>query len=131
MRQPQTLAHALSDSPVGQLAWSGQLFGDALDPDEILTNVSIYWFTNTSASAARNYYENRDYAEHDKPTTAPIGLASFAFDFRPIRKFAERDHSNIVSWNEYDRGGHWAAHDAPDLLIGDIRQFFRTFQRSR
>ena len=51
----------------------------------------------------------------------PIGLASFAYDFRPIRKFAERDHANIVSWSEYDRGGHWAAHDAPDLLIDDIR----------
>lgn len=133
MRQPQTLAHALSDSPAGQLAWSGQLFGDALSADEILTNVSIYWFTNTSASSARNYYENnhsenKDYADSGTPTTAPIGLASFAFDFRPIRKFAERDHSNIVSWNEYDRGSHWATHDAPDLLIGDIRRFFRTLR---
>ena len=41
-----------------------------------------------------------------------------------MRKFAERDHTNIVSWNEYDRGSHWAAHDAPDLLVDDIRQFF-------
>ena len=58
-------------------------------------------------------------------TTVPMGLASFAYDFKPIRKFAERDHSNIVHWNDYDRGGHWAAHDAPDLLLGDIRAFFR------
>jgi hypothetical protein len=55
----------------------------------------------------------------------PIGLASFAYDFRPIRKSAERDHANIVSWSEFDRGSHWATHDAPDLLVGDIRQFFR------
>ena len=54
-----------------------------------------------------------------------MGLASFAFDFRPIRRFAERDHANIVSWSEFDRGSHWAAHDAPDLLLGDLRQFFR------
>jgi epoxide hydrolase len=58
----------------------------------------------------------------------PIGLASFANDFRPIRKFAERDFTNILSWSEFDRGGHWAAHDAPDLLVGDIRQFFRRFR---
>ena len=126
--QPQTIAHALADSPAGQLAWSGQLFGDALSPDEILTNVSIYWLTNTAASAARFYYENK-HAEHPtEPTTAPIGLASFAYDFRPIRRFAERDHANIVSWSEFDRGSHWAAHDAPDLLTGDIRQFFRAFR---
>ncbi len=122
--QPQTIAHALADSPAGQLAWSGQLLGNALTPDEILTNVSIYWFTNTSASSARFYYENKHVPQPTGPTTVPIGLASFAFDFRPLRRFAERDHTNIVSWNEYDRGSHWAAHDAPDLLIADIKQFF-------
>ena len=126
--QPQTIAHALADSPAGQIAWSGQLFGEALSPDEILTNVSIYWLTNTAASAARFYYENKHAALPTGPTTVPIGLASFAFDFRPIRKFAERDHTNIVSWSEFDRGSHWAAHDATDLLIGDIRQFFRRFR---
>jgi pimeloyl-ACP methyl ester carboxylesterase len=129
--QPQTLAHALADSPAGQLAWSGQLFGpagEALSADEILTNASIYWLTNTAASAARFYYENARAENPTEPTTIPVGLASFADDFRPIRKFAERDHKNIVSWSEFDRGGHWAAHDAPDLLTGDIRQFFRRFR---
>jgi pimeloyl-ACP methyl ester carboxylesterase len=126
--QPQTIAHALADSPAGQLAWSGQLFGEALRPDEILTNASIYWLTNTAASAARFYYENKHAEQPTGPTTVPIGLASFAFDFRPIRKFAERDHANIVHWSEYDRGSHWAAHDAPDLLLDDIRRFFRRFR---
>lgn len=124
MAQPQTIAHALADSPVGQLAWSGQLFGESVSPDDILTNVSIYWLTNTGASAARFYYENAQHTEPAEQTSVPIGLASFAFDFRPIRKFVDRDHGNVVSWNEYDRGSHWAAHDAPDLLVGDIRQFF-------
>jgi epoxide hydrolase len=123
--QPQTIAHALADSPAGQLAWSGQLFGNALSQDHIVTNVAIYWLTNTAASAARFYYENKHADQPTEPTTVPMGLASFAFDFRPIRRFAERDHSNIVSWSEFDRGGHWAAHDAPDLLVGDLRQFFR------
>ncbi|TDB89852.1 epoxide hydrolase [Actinomadura sp. KC216] len=128
--QPQTLAHALADSPSGQLAWIGQLLGDAVEPDELLTIASLFWFTNTSASSARFYFENRDWfathqgQNHNARTTVPIGLASFAYDFKPIRKFAERDHSNIVHWNDYDRGGHWAAHDATDLLIGDIREFF-------
>jgi epoxide hydrolase len=126
--KPQNLAHALADSPAGQLAWSGQLFGNVLSADEILTNVAIYWLTNTAASSARFYYENHHSERSTEPTTVPTGLASFAYDFTPIRRFAERDHSNIVSWNEYDRGSHWATHDAPDLLIGDIREFYRRFR---
>ena len=121
--QPQTIAHALADSPSGQLAWIVQLLAGQ-DPDVILTNASIYWFTNTGASSARFYYENHHAESSSEPTTVPIGLASFAFDMKTVRRFAERDHKNIVSWNVYDRGGHWAAHDAPDLLIGDIKEFF-------
>jgi hypothetical protein len=123
--KPQNLAHALADSPAGQLAWIGQLLGEAVSPDVVVTNATIYWLTNTGASSARFYYEDA-HAEHPtEPTTVPLGLASFALDFTPLRRLAERDHKNIVSWNEYDRGGHWAAHDAPDLLVSDIRQFFR------
>jgi pimeloyl-ACP methyl ester carboxylesterase len=131
--QPQTLAHALADSPAGGLAWIGQLLADVMPTDELLTIASLFWFTNTSASAARFYFENRAwFATHaggreGNVTSVPIGLASFAFDFRPIRRFAERDHGNIVHWNTYDRGGHWAAHDAGDLLVRDIREFFRRF----
>jgi len=125
--KPQNVAHALADSPAGQLAWSAQLLSGTSE-DHVLTNVSIYWLTNTSASANRMYYED-GHAEHPtEPTTAPIGLASFANDFKPLRRFAERDHRNIVSWNNYDRGGHWAAQDAPDLLLHDIRQFFRSLR---
>jgi pimeloyl-ACP methyl ester carboxylesterase len=123
---PQTLAHALADSPVGQLGWNAQLLGDGLDPDYVLTNVTIYWLTNTAASAARLYYE--DFHATDKPTTpttVPLGLANFQNDFQSMRPFAERDHQNIVSWNFYDRGSHHATQDAPDLLIADIRGFFQ------
>ncbi|GAB2683791.1 epoxide hydrolase family protein [Nocardia thraciensis] len=121
--QPSTIAHGLSDSPAGQLAWSGQLLG-TLDPDDILTNVAIYWFTNTSASSARFYYENAKGEHAAAPTTVPIGLASFGYDFKPPRKFAERDHANIVQWNEYAEGGHWAAYEVPEVLAADIRGFF-------
>ena len=123
-QQPQTLAHALADSPVGLIGWNGQLFGDAVDPDFVLTNLAIYWFTRTSASSARFYYENA-HAEHPtEPTTVPIGLASFAGDFQSIRRFVDRDHKNVASWNVYDVGGHYAAHQAPDVLVDDIRQFY-------
>ncbi|GGS91181.1 hypothetical protein GCM10010156_56860 [Planobispora rosea] len=130
--KPQNLAHALADSPAGQLAWIGQLLGEAVDPDVVLTNATIYWMTNTAASSARLYYEDQHSEQHPGgPTTVPIGLAAFAHDFTPVRRFAERDHRNIVSWNEFERGSHWAAHDAPDLLVGDLRQFFRGLRTSR
>ncbi|MCP2343003.1 epoxide hydrolase family protein [Actinomadura rupiterrae] len=126
--QPQTLAHALADSPAGQLAWIGQLLGALPDPDVLLTNATIYWLTNTAASSARFYYENHHADRDTTPTTFPIGLSSFAFDFRPLRRFAERDHKNIVAWTEHDRGSHWSAHDAPDLLVDDLRAFYRDFR---
>lgn len=141
-QQPQTLAFALSDSPVGLLGWNAQLFGSSLDKDFILANVAIYWLTGTAASATRCYYEDAHTDQSlSGPTTAPTGLAMFAGDFQSIRRFAERDHKNIVSWNSYppganstpsapesprtrDAGGHYAAHEATDLLVDDIRQFF-------
>jgi pimeloyl-ACP methyl ester carboxylesterase len=134
-QQPQTLAFALADSPAGLLAWNAQLFGESNDPDFILANVALYWLTGTAGSAIRFYYEDAHTTEKpDGPTTTPTGLAMFAGDFQSIRRFADRDHSNIVSWNSYDPGlpaggprdaaGHYAAHQATDLLIGDIRQFF-------
>ena len=124
--QPQNLAHALADSPAGQLAWSYQLFGDAVDPDFVLTTVAIYWFTRTAASSMRFYREDRLSAAEapQGPTTVPLALASFADDFSGIRRFAERDHHNLVSWTEFDRGGHYPAHEVPDLLVGDLRRFF-------
>ncbi|MFL5750806.1 MAG: epoxide hydrolase family protein [Chloroflexota bacterium] len=124
--QPQTLAYAINDSPLGLLAWNGQLLGEDLDPDFALDNVMLYWLTGTAASAARLYYENA-HAENrpTAPTTAPLGLAGFGGDFSGIRRFAERDHSNIVSWNMYPSGGHFAAHKAPNELIGDVRGFYR------
>ncbi|HET6530965.1 MAG TPA: epoxide hydrolase [Actinoplanes sp.] len=122
---PATLAHALADSPVGQLGWNAQLLGPNLDPDFVLTNVSIYWFTNTAGSSARLYYEDRHSAyAPEGPTTVPLALANFRDDFQSIRRFGERDHRNIVSWTYYDSGSHYATQDAPDLLVDDITRFF-------
>jgi len=127
--QPQTLAYGLQDSPAGWLAWATQLFRDTVERDYILTNASIYWLTRTIGSSMRFYYENA-HPPHEptEPTSTPTGLAMFADDFKSIRKFAERDHANIVHWRAYDRGSHFAPHDAPDLLIDDIRAFFRALR---
>lgn len=127
-QQPQTLAFALQDSPVGLLAWNAQLFGEDLEPDFILTNVMLYWLTGTAASAARIYYENARAPRPTQPTTVPMGLAAFGGDFSGIRRFAHRDHQNLVHWSVFDHGGHFAAHKAPDLLAGDVRAFFRQFR---
>jgi hypothetical protein len=101
---PQTLAHALADSPVGQLAWNYQIYGDAVSYDYILTNVMVYWLTNTAASSARFYYENA-HAQHvpTRPTTIPLGLANFADVHQAIRIFAERDHKK--SWKSASKIG--------------------------
>jgi epoxide hydrolase len=127
-QQPQTLAYALVDSPVGLLAWNAQLLGEDLGDDFALTNVMLYWLTDTAASAARLYYESAHAPHPTEPTTVPIGLAAFGGDFSGIRRFAERDHRNIVHWSVFDRGGHFAAHKVPDLLAGDVRSFFGAFR---
>jgi pimeloyl-ACP methyl ester carboxylesterase len=123
-QQPHTLGFALTDSPVGLLAWNSRAMAD-LDRETLLTHVTIYWLTGTATSAMRVYAEHGRQQPPVGSTTVPVALAQFAHDFHSIRACAERDHANIVSWNAYDRGGHYAAHQAPDLLVHDIRTFFR------
>jgi pimeloyl-ACP methyl ester carboxylesterase len=136
--RPQTLAFALIDSPVGQLAWSselftgfGGLFGNphTANRDLFLTHVSLYWFTRTAASSSRIYYEDAQARiGHRQVTNAtPTGVAVFPNNFRSIRRLAERTN-NIVHWSQFERGGHFPAMDAPDLLIDDLRAFFRRFR---
>jgi pimeloyl-ACP methyl ester carboxylesterase len=139
--RPQTLAYALTDSPVGQLAWIVEKFQewtdsedrpeDAVDRDRMLTNVMLYWLTRTAGSSARIYYE-RAHADYwgtpPEPSTAPTALAVFPREnFIPMRHIADRTN-NIVQWTEYDCGGHFAALEQPELLVGDIRMFFRKFR---
>ncbi|MGW5722384.1 TIGR03086 family metal-binding protein [Amycolatopsis sp. NPDC003865] len=139
-QQPHTLAFALADSPLGLLAWNAQLFGEHLDADFVIANVALYWLTGTGGSSIRFYFEDAHTTAHPEgPTTVPTGLAMFAGDFQSIRRFAERDHANIVSWNAYDArsgsggprdaAGHYAAHEAPEVLVADIRGFFASLDR--
>ncbi|MCG5466895.1 epoxide hydrolase 1 [Micromonospora sp. MED01] len=136
-QQPQTLAFGLVDSPVGLLAWNAQLFDESLDADFILANVALYWFTGTAASAIRLYWEDAHAGEAPtEPTTAPTALAMFPGDFQSIRRFADRDHANIVRWTAYETdvdgrgevGGHYAAHQATGVLVADIREFFASLR---
>ncbi len=128
-QQPQTLAHALADSPAGLLGWNAQLFDETLDDDFVLANVSLYWLTRTAGTSIRHYYEDTHQPADAQagPTTVPIGLAAAADgDFRSIRRFAERDHANITSWTELPGVmGHYSAYTNPDQLAADVRRFFR------
>jgi pimeloyl-ACP methyl ester carboxylesterase len=130
--RPQTLAYGLTDSPVGQLAWIVERFQEwthaelpehAVDRDRMLTNVMLYWLTGTAGSAANHYYEVKHAGEWPEPSGVPTGVAAFAEDIS-IRRYAEQSN-NIVHWADFDGGGHFAAMETPDLLIADVREFFR------
>jgi pimeloyl-ACP methyl ester carboxylesterase len=127
--RPQTVAVGLADSPVGQLAYSELLasFGNGtslLTLDQILTQVSLYWLTNTAASAARLYLEDARAGGEPRVSAARTGVAVFADDFRTIRAFAERDNTNVVHWSHFEKGGHYAALERPGDIVRDLRRFF-------
>ncbi len=129
--RPQTLGYGLTDSPAGQLAWNAELwtgwgeYADYLDVDTFLTHVSIYWFTRTAGSSARHYFEDARSGTgyRDEPNKTPTAVAVFPQDFRTIRACAQRAN-NIVRYTEFDRGGHFAYTTDPDLVVGDVREFF-------
>ncbi|HET6704201.1 epoxide hydrolase [Amycolatopsis sp.] len=133
--RPQTLAHGLHDSPVGQLAWivekfkewtdpAAELPEDAVDRDLLLTNVMLYWLTGTGGSSANCYYETAHAGAWGASARSPVptGVAVFPLDLS-IRSALDREHT-IVHWSEFSRGGHFAALEAPDLLVADVREFF-------
>ena len=133
--RPQTIAYALNDSPVAQLAWIAEKFRewtdpaaelpeDAVDRDRLLTNVSLYWFTGSGASAAQFLYEAAHAQEWPGPSEVPQGWAVFAATDDLVRRLIDPEEK-LAHWSEFDRGGHFAAMEAPDLLMGDVRAFFR------
>ncbi|MGH9243427.1 MAG: epoxide hydrolase family protein [Acidimicrobiales bacterium] len=137
--RPHTVAFGLTDSPAGQLAWiveklkewtdpAAELPDDAVDRDLLLTNVSLYWFTGTAGSSANLYYEtfHDPGAFAPRPRgTVPTGVAVSLTQDVAIRRLAERDH-NVVHWSEFERGGHFLAMEQPELVINDVRTFFRS-----
>ncbi|GIH21891.1 microsomal epoxide hydrolase [Acrocarpospora phusangensis] len=145
--RPNTLGYALTDSPVGQLAWIVERFmdwtdaekapEDAVDRDQLLTNVALYWFTRTAISSGHLYYETTDRTASNVvakwggpwPVSAPVGVAVFAGDATaPIRSWADRLVPTISHWSELPRGGHFAAMEEPDLYVSDVRAFGRSLR---
>ena len=134
--KPQTLGYGLNDSPAGLAAWIVEKFhgwsdhpGDleaVFDRDLILTNVTLYWVTETITSSARIYYENRN-TPAERPVayvSVPTAAAVFPKEiYVAPRRWAEQRY-NIVQWTEMPRGGHFAALETPDLLLADMRRFF-------
>lgn len=125
--RPDTIAAALSDSPVGQLAYN-ELFASfgnqtsLVTSEQILQQASLYWLTNATGGAVRYHHTERD--AEPRVNTGPIGVTVFADDFRSMRPFAERDNTQITSWTTRPRGGHFAALEVPDVLAEEIRNFF-------
>ncbi|RZU19171.1 pimeloyl-ACP methyl ester carboxylesterase [Kribbella rubisoli] len=136
--RPQTLAYGLVDSPVGQLAWimdkfmawtwPAETLPDAIiSKDRLLTNAMIYWLTGTAGSAAYvGYAQQEAWGTKLENSGVPTAVIAFAHDVA-IRRYAERDN-NITRWTDVDHGGHFAALEEPEILIGDVREFFRSLR---
>ncbi|MET8154584.1 epoxide hydrolase family protein [Actinoplanes sp. NPDC049668] len=134
---PQTIGYALVDSPAGLCAWMGEKLltwagPPGLSRDQILDQVSLYWLTGTAASSARLYAESIERVSawisgaDAEPVHVPAGASIFPAEVpRPSRRWAERRYPDIRYWAEHGRGGHFPALEVPDLLVGDLRAFFR------
>lgn len=140
--KPQTIGYALVDSPAALCAWivekmwswtdhNGDLHS-VLTRDRVLDDVSLYWFTQTGASSARLYAESIDLVSRwisgadAEQVTVPTGASIFGAEVpRPSRRWVERRYPDLRYWAEHARGGHFAAWEAPDALVEDLRRFFR------
>lgn len=134
--RPLTLSQGLADSPAGLLAWLVEKYrawsdcgGDLsarFSDDFLLTQTSLYWFTGTISTSFRPYYEYaHGLTRRVERVSVPTAVALFPADLsRPPRSWAERTY-NITRYTHMPRGGHFAAHEEPDLLAHDITEFFR------
>lgn len=133
--RPQTLGFALNDSPAGQAAWiidkfwvwsdHGGNLENSFTKDELLTNVMLYWVTQSGPSSARIYFEREQYTGDRKAGRAPVGVALFPKEINvPPRKWVEAQY-NLIHFTEMPKGGHFAALEQPGLLVDDVRTFFR------
>ena len=133
---PPTIEYALADSPAGQATWIYEQFyrwndntgslEDALSRDQMLDNISLYWFTNTATSSARINWENTDASFSGGNLTLPVATTVFPREIhRPPKSWAERTYSNLIYWHEAERGGHFAAFEEPDIFVEEMRSAFR------
>ena len=136
--RPQTLGYALADSPVGQAAWIVEKMWawtdndghpeSALTRDQILDNISIYWFTATAASSARLYWESLSQFG-DGTIDIPTGCSIFPKEIILCdRSWADQRYTDIRYWNEVDKGGHFAAWEQPEIFVDEMRAAFRVLR---
>lgn len=133
--KPQTIGYSMNDSPVGLLAWIYEKLHDwtdnyAWETDEILTWISIYYFSNPGPAASQNiFFEN----EHRDPPVfpacqvyvdVPLGIARFPKDLILLPKLWNHTLGPVVYESEYESGGHFAAWECPDAIVKDLRSMF-------
>ena len=143
--RPQTLGYGLNDSPAGLAAWitdkfwawsdHGGKLENSFSKDDLLNNIMIYWVTQSMPSSARIYFESSHNAPRPSTMTpwantgrgAPMGYALFPKEINvPPRAWIERANGQpLFHWTEFPKGGHFAALETPDLLVQDVREFFR------
>ncbi|HUO12658.1 MAG TPA: epoxide hydrolase [Caulobacteraceae bacterium] len=134
--RPQTLGYGLVDSPAGQAGWIYEKMWawtdnqgapeDVLSLDEMLDNIMLYWLPGTGASSARLYWESFGSFGASVRLELPVGVSIFPKEiFRASRRWAEKRMSNIIHWNELDKGGHFAAWEQPELYLKEVRDCFR------
>jgi pimeloyl-ACP methyl ester carboxylesterase len=140
---PQTLAYAFNDSPAGLAAWilerrrlwsdhAGDVF-DAISRDDLLAGVTLYWMGQSIGTSMRYYFEqwsNPVRIVHDRTPEleAPTAIAVFPNDLIFVPRAVAERHANLQRWTVMPRGGHFAAAEEPDLLVDDLREFFRLFR---
>jgi len=136
--RPQTLGYALADSPAGQMAWIVEKYHSWMDcerdgirhpehvlgKDELLDTVTLYWLSNSAASSARLYWESFG-TPNLEPIDMPVGCSIFPGEiFRSSRRWAEKRFSQLIHWNQLERGGHFAAQEVPDVFVKELRDCF-------
>jgi epoxide hydrolase len=137
--KPETIGFALADSPAGQAAWiydkfqsktdNNGLAEDALSTDEILDAISLYWFTNSAASSARIYWENKSGSMAGPHLSLPVAVTVFPRDIPLLpRSWIEATYSDLIHYGEADKGGHFAAFEQPEIMISEIRTGLRSLR---
>jgi epoxide hydrolase len=123
--RPQTIGYGLVDSPVLQLAWIAEKFHEwtelEIDRDQLLTNVSVYWFTRAGASAAHTLYDQAHATDWGAPAAVPQGFAVFGAD-QTVRKLVPAPEG--AHWTEFDHALHFPTMEAPADVVADLRTFF-------
>ena len=133
--RPQTLGYGLTDSPIGQAAWIIEKFyqwtdcdghpENVISRDELLTNIMMYWLTETAASSAKLYWESFGEFNGSEVTT-PTGVSIYPKEiFRASERWLKKRYTNLKYYNVLQEGGHFAAFEKPEIYINEIRTFFR------